>query len=44
VHALAASLNPEGAAVAWTNLAVMGVWLAGATIVAVRWFRWEPKR
>jgi hypothetical protein len=44
VHALAASLNPEGAAVAWTNLAVMGVWLVGATIVAVRWFRWDPKR
>lgn len=44
VHALAATLNPDSTGIAWTNLAMMGAWLIGATIVALRWFRWEPKR
>jgi ABC-type multidrug transport system permease subunit len=44
VHALAASLDPEGVSVPWENLAVMAVWLVGASLVALRWFRWEPKR
>jgi ABC-type multidrug transport system permease subunit len=44
VHALAATLNPESPGVDWTNLAMMLAWLVGATLVAVRWFRWEPKR
>ena len=44
VHALTAAFDPDGVSVAWTNLAVMGAWLVGASVVAVRRFRWEPKR
>jgi ABC-type multidrug transport system permease subunit len=44
VHGLAAVLNPDGPTVPWTNLAVMSAWLVAAALVAVRWFRWEPKR
>ncbi len=27
----------------WTSLAVMAVWGIGATVLALRWFRWEPR-
>lgn len=42
VHALAGSLDPAGLSVAWTDVAAMGIWLIAATLVAVRYFRWEP--
>jgi ABC-type multidrug transport system permease subunit len=42
VHALAGSLDPAGLSVAWTDIAAMGVWLIAATLVAIRYFRWEP--
>lgn len=29
---------------AWGDVAVMGLWAAGATLVGVRRFRWEPRR
>lgn len=44
VAALSASLDPAGISVAWGDLAVVVVWLALATAVAVRRFRWEPAR
>ena len=44
VHAMASALDPAGASVAWTDLAAMAVWLVAATAVAMRFFRWEPKR
>lgn len=40
VYALAAALDPAGS-VPWTNLAVMVAWMAVATAIAVRRFRWE---
>lgn len=43
VHALAASLDPSGTSVPWVNLAVMFAWLAAATVVAARRFRWDAK-
>ena len=42
VAALAATLDPAGGSLAWTDLAVVAVWLAGASVVALRRFRWEP--
>ncbi|MBM4407163.1 MAG: hypothetical protein FJ038_00855 [Chloroflexi bacterium] len=44
VHAMASALDPAGATVAWTDLAAMALWLVVATVVAMRLFRWEPKR
>jgi ABC-type multidrug transport system permease subunit len=44
VAALSVSLDPAGISVAWGDLAVVVVWLALATAVAVRRFRWEPAR
>ena len=44
VHALAAALDPAGMSVQWMDLAAMAVWLVGTTLVAVRWFRWDPRR
>lgn len=43
VLALASSLDPAGISIPWTNLAVMTTWLVGASLVAIRFFRWEPK-
>ena len=42
VAALAATLDPAGGSLAWTDLAVIAVWLVGASVVALRRFRWEP--
>ncbi|HSJ34681.1 MAG TPA: ABC transporter permease [Acidimicrobiia bacterium] len=42
LYALVHALDPAGAPVAWTNLAVMVAWLVLAGAVAVRKFRWEP--
>jgi ABC-type multidrug transport system permease subunit len=44
VHALAGALDPGETSLEWLDLAVLGAWLVGATLVALRWFRWEPKR
>jgi ABC-2 type transport system permease protein len=44
VHALAGSLDPAEASVDLADVAVLAAWLVGATLVAVRWFRWAPKR
>ena len=43
VHALAGALDPAGVSVAWADVVVMLVWLASATALAVRRFRWEPR-
>ncbi len=42
VHALIAALDPAGISVQGSDLAVMAAWLIGASIVAIRRFRWEP--
>lgn len=42
LYALVHALDPAGASVAWVNLAVMAAWMAAATVVAVRNFRWDP--
>ena len=42
VHALIAALDPAGMSIQGTDLAVMAAWLVGATVVAIRRFRWEP--
>jgi len=42
VAALAATMDPAGGSLAWTDLAVVAVWLAAASVVALRRFRWEP--
>jgi ABC-type multidrug transport system permease subunit len=44
VHALAGALDPAEASLEWADLAVLAVWLVGAALVAIRRFRWEPKR
>lgn len=38
--------GPHGTAhgFAWGDVAVMGLWAVGATLVGVRRFRWEPRR
>lgn len=43
VYALAGALNPAGPTIEWADLGVMVLWMAGAGLVAVRWFRWEPR-
>ncbi len=43
VHALDAAIDPAGVSLAWTDVGVMAAWLAVATVVAVRFFRWEPR-
>ncbi len=42
VHALAGALDPAEARLETLDLVVMGLWLVGATLVAIRRFRWEP--
>jgi ABC-type multidrug transport system permease subunit len=44
VHGLAGALDGAGLAAIAPNLAVMAAWLVAATAVAVRRFRWEPRR
>ena len=41
VHGLVSTLNPGGAVVDWAGIAVMGVWLLGAGLVAARGFAWR---
>ncbi len=43
VHALADAVRPAGV-VGWTNVTVRSAWWIGASLVALRWFRWEPNR
>ncbi len=43
VHALMDSLDPAGTSVNGSDLAVMAAWLVGASVVAIRRFRWEPE-
>lgn len=43
-HSLVTALDPAGPSVSWTGLAVMTAWLVLAGVVAVRIFRWEPRR
>jgi ABC-2 type transport system permease protein len=47
-HAVAAAVTAtSGAALDgafWGHLLVLAGWLAGAALVAVRWFHWEPRR
>lgn len=44
VHALAGALSPSQATLEWLDLAVLAAWLVGASLVAVRRFRWMPTR
>ncbi|WP_255578700.1 MULTISPECIES: ABC transporter permease [Cryobacterium] len=43
-NALTAAWDPAGPVVAWGNLAVLAAWSAGAGALAVRFFRWDPRR
>jgi ABC-2 type transport system permease protein len=45
-EALQAAYNPyeTGAAFEWTNLAVIAAWGIAGTILALRFFTWEPRR
>ncbi|HSP53775.1 MAG TPA: ABC transporter permease [Cryobacterium sp.] len=43
-NALTAAWDPAGPVVAWGNLAVLAAWFAGAAALAVRYFRWDPRR
>ncbi|MBX0300387.1 ABC transporter permease [Cryobacterium sp. 1639] len=42
--ALADVWNPAGVVVDWVDYAVLLIWAVGATALAVRLFRWEPRR
>jgi len=42
--ALAAVWDPAGPVFNWVDYAVLLIWAAGATVLAVRLFRWEPRR
>lgn len=42
LYGLVYALDPAGASVGWMNLAVMTAWLAAASVVAARRFRWDP--
>ena len=39
-------LGPEhgGAGIEWGDLAIVAAWGLGGLVVALRWFRWEPRR
>jgi ABC-2 type transport system permease protein len=42
-HALIDSVNPfESGGIQWGNLAILAAWTVGATLLAVKRFRWEP--
>jgi ABC-2 type transport system permease protein len=43
--ALEATFNPfvQGSGFQWGHLGVMALWTVAAVVVAVRFFRWEPK-
>ena len=43
-NALTAAWDPAGPVVAWGNLAVLAAWFVAAGALAVRSFRWEPRR
>lgn len=43
-HSLVTALDTAGPFVSWTSVAVMTAWLVVAGVVAVRVFRWEPRR
>jgi ABC-2 type transport system permease protein len=42
-NALMEALDPAGPSVAWMHLGVLAVWLVGASLVAVRFFRWDAR-
>jgi ABC-type multidrug transport system permease subunit len=43
--ALESTFNPlvHGSGFQWGHLAILGLWTAVAVVVAVRFFRWEPR-
>lgn len=41
-NGLVETLDPAGPSLSWVHVAVLLVWLAGASLVAVRRFRWDP--
>ena len=43
-NALAAAWHPDGPVPAWASLAVLLAWAVAAGALAVRFFRWEPRR
>jgi ABC-type multidrug transport system permease subunit len=43
-NALTAAWDPAGPVVAWGNLAVLAAWFVAAGALAVRFFRWDPRR
>lgn len=43
-NAMASALDPGGTTIDGTAMAVMTAWLVGASLLAVRTFRWSPRR
>lgn len=43
VRLLDRALDPAGTAVAWGSFAVVVVWLVGASLIALRTFRWDAR-
>jgi ABC-2 type transport system permease protein len=41
-NGLVETLDPAGPSLSWVHVAVLLVWLAGASLVAVHRFRWDP--
>jgi ABC-2 type transport system permease protein len=42
-NALMEALDPARPSVSWMHLGVLAVWLVGASLVAVRFFRWDAR-
>jgi hypothetical protein len=38
------SVPAAGAGISWGDLAVLAVWGAAGVVLAMRFFRWSPKR
>jgi len=43
-NALALALDPAGSSVSLVHMGVLALWLVGASVVALRLFRWTPGR
>ena len=42
-NALMEALDPAGPSASWLHLGVLAVWLVGASLVAVRFLRWDAR-
>ncbi len=43
-EAMQSAFIPQAVAWNWTNILIIAAWGVGGLLVAVRWFRWEPRR